>query len=179
MLVDSCSFELICVLVDQYVIQYFLVSQYLHSFVSPFQFYFSTITEQEGQVARLRKYQGIFSRRLPHSKSHSWNLSPAPLLHIPNTWRREGWRWGVVGDTSLDQGHSYSLESRTQGNRCCLNPCLARDLHEHCCISRQNIKNLSPACLKHDLQKGVCSPTWYFSCFSDFYFFSPENVVLL
>lgn len=34
-LVDSCSFELICVLVDQYVIQYFLVCQYLHSFSSP------------------------------------------------------------------------------------------------------------------------------------------------
>lgn len=41
MLVDSCSFELICVLVDQYVIQYFLVCQYLcSSLLSPFVLFF-------------------------------------------------------------------------------------------------------------------------------------------
>lgn len=105
MLVDSCSFELICVLVDQYVIQYFLVCQYLHSFLSPFQFYFSTITEQEGQLARLRKYQDVFSRRLLYSESHPWNPSPAP--HLKHRKKRgmevRGGGWHQAGSGSLLQ----------------------------------------------------------------------------
>lgn len=109
----------------------------------------------------------MFSRTFPHNKIHSRNPSPAPLLRTTSTerTRKEGgggaW-WHCPGSGSL-------LQPGKQGTGEQMPPEPLLRQSKRCHISRQSIKNLPPACLKHDLQKGVCSPTCYYSCSSQFF----------
>lgn len=113
MLVDSCSFELICVLVDQYVIQYFLVCQYLHSFpISVSVLFFLHNLERRASQKVKKALRHIFQepslQQCPLPKSIPCSLAPHPEH---GEGRREGRGRGELHQT----GSGSFLQTGKQG----------------------------------------------------------------